>query len=135
MRVESTIPENYKIVLKYSKTKPKELPTIKNYIAENPTLYTVHIENATRPFFLIFGEQYHPKWKASINGNKIDKHIMANGFANAWYIEKKGYYDVIIEFEPQKILYVGGIISIVSFMVFSLIIINYWRHFGKDDIK
>ncbi|OQX52630.1 MAG: hypothetical protein B5M53_08085, partial [Candidatus Cloacimonas sp. 4484_209] len=32
----------------------------------NPTRYEVKIENATAPFFLVFSESYHPKWKAYI---------------------------------------------------------------------
>ena len=38
----------------------------------NPTRYEVKVENATAPFFLVFSESYHPKWKAYVemgNGN------------------------------------------------------------------
>jgi hypothetical protein len=32
----------------------------------NPTKYEVKVENATKPFFLIFGENYNPQWRAYI---------------------------------------------------------------------
>jgi len=44
----------------------------------NPTKYKVIIDNATRPFFLVFSESYHPKWKAYIK-TEIMKRGMGNG--------------------------------------------------------
>lgn len=29
----------------------------------NPTKYIISVENATKPFFLVFSESYHPRWK------------------------------------------------------------------------
>ena len=43
----------------------KTPPTI-TFRKINPTRYEVKIENATKPFFLVFSESYHPKWKAYV---------------------------------------------------------------------
>jgi len=41
------------------------LPTI-TFRKINPTRYEVKVENAASPFFLVFSESYHPKWKAYV---------------------------------------------------------------------
>jgi len=43
----------------------KTLPTV-IFRKINPTRYEVKVENATGPFFLVFLESYHPKWKAYV---------------------------------------------------------------------
>lgn len=78
----------------------------------NPTKYEVKIENATGPFFLVFGENYDPYWKIYTTDEKLESseaierydftpkdifylfskpleneyHFAVNGYANAWYV-------------------------------------------------
>jgi len=95
----------------------------------NPTKYIVNV-NASKPFFLVFSESYHKDWVAYIDGRRIpnEYHFMANGYANAWYINKTGSYDIILEFWPQKLFYVGSAISIIT-------LISCVFYIGKDKIK
>lgn len=45
----------------------------------NPTKYQIKIENATKPFFLIFSESYHPQWKAYAEDKSVEfKEIIAS---------------------------------------------------------
>jgi hypothetical protein len=41
---------------------------------------------------------------------------MANGYANAWYINKTGTYTITLEFWPQKLFYIGAAISLTTFL-------------------
>jgi hypothetical protein len=68
--------------------------------------YTVSIENATSPFYLVLSESFSPYWQASI-GNRPLPHSKANSYANAWYISKPGNYDVKIQYFPNLLSYVG----------------------------
>jgi hypothetical protein len=101
----------------------------------NPTRYRVHVENATGPFFLVFSESFQSGWAAFIekdpvtnsrwyefsaplgaliNADKrseITKHYQVNGYANSWYIERAGTYDVVLEFTPQRLYEVGILLS------------------------
>lgn len=53
-------------------------PTI-TFKKTNPTKYQVRIENATKPFFLVFSESYHPQWKAYAEDKEIEfKEIIAS---------------------------------------------------------
>jgi len=96
------------------------------YDKVNPTKYIVHV-NASQPFFLVFSESYHKEWVAYISGEQLanDQHYVANGYVNAWYINKTGTYDIIMEFWPQKLFYTGSAISITTFILCILYISKY----------
>ncbi len=99
------------------------------YEKVNPTKYKVHI-NTSDPFFLIFSESYNSQWKAYINktGDSTnwiealyqnplpeDIHLQSNGYANTWYIDEAGQYDITLYFRPQSLFYVGAVISCITF--------------------
>jgi hypothetical protein len=97
----------------------------------NPTRYEVHVENASAPFFLVFSSTYDKDWVANFgdlnwiqtfSSERVpdEHHIIANGYANAWYINKTGTYTLTLEFESQKLLYIGSIISITTFIFCAL---------------
>lgn len=75
----------------------------------DPTKYILHVESST-PFLVIFSEKYDPHWEASHNGQIFD-HYKVNFFANAFWIEKTGSFDVIIQFTTQKLYQMGLMIS------------------------
>lgn len=92
-----------------------KIPSL-NFKKINPNKYEIKVKNATDPYFLVFSESYHPGWKASVGG----EHLTLNGFANAWYIEKTGDYQIILDFRPQRIYYIS--ISVSVFALFASMI-------------
>ncbi len=68
----------------------------------NPTKYIVNVENATKPFFLVFSESYNPGWKIySMNKNTALEKVIAKypdvnveEAKNSWY-----------KFTPQDVVY------------------------------
>jgi len=100
-----------------------------NFERINPTKYSVHVQ-ALNPFFLVFSESYHRGWTAYIDGQQIpnEYHFFANGFANAWYINKTGTYAITLEFWPQTLFTIGSAISITTLTICLLYI-------SKDKMK
>lgn len=86
---------------------------------KNPSLYdgTISLKS---PSFFIFRESYNPGWKLILEKGGIQympkTHLIANFYANAWYIENKGDYSFRLEFEPQKIVYFGEIVALISYV-------------------
>lgn len=80
-----------------------------NFKKISPVKYEVEVEGAEEPFWLIFSESFHPGWTSSVGG----EHLMINGFANGWRIEKLGDYKITLFFEPQKIYYFGVGVSLL----------------------
>ena len=62
-----------------------------------------------------------------------EKHYLVNGYTNSWYIEPKdtGYqenYELIIEYWPQRLFYIGFFISILTIII---LIVGYIVYFYK----
>jgi len=113
----------------------------------NPTKYRVKVANATEPFLLVFSESYHDQWKACVNSGDGDvgwieafwrdtvpegQHIMANGYANAWYIDPaelgvEEEFSMTLYYKPQSLFYVGLVLSGVALVVCIGILLWCWR--------
>jgi len=113
----------------------------------NPTKYRVKVANATEPFLLVFSESYHDQWKAYVNSGGGDvgwieafwrdtvpegQHIMANGYANAWYIDPaelgvEEEFSMTLYYKPQSLFYVGLVLSGVALVVCTGILLWCWR--------
>lgn len=91
----------------------------------NPTRYIIEIRGAEKPYLLVFSEAFNRNWKLFIaKEDQIaeDKHVLANAYANAWYIEpgdakNKVDYTIILELVSQRVLYPSLIISFSTFAI------------------
>lgn len=108
----------------------------------NPTYYKLSVEQKDTAL-IIFQESFHPGWRAYIQNGESpigfwqnakrylgfwdekevsrDRHIIANGFANAWWVmpedfEGKESYEIILEFWPQRLFYFMLLISCVALL-------------------
>lgn len=45
---------------------------------------------------------------------EIKEHYLVNGFANSWFVQQKGTYDIVIEFAPQRTYEAGWIVSLLT---------------------
>jgi len=93
----------------------------------DPTKYSVHV-NTTKPFTLVFSESYDPGWSAYVDGYEIKEHFLVNGFANCWYINKTGEYNITLDYTPQKVYEWGFLISLGALM-------TCVAYLSKDTIK
>ena len=129
-----------------AKQKPATASPTVSFQQINPTRYRVHVENATSPFFLVFSESFHSDWAAFIEKDpvrsprwyepsallsfltdadkrtEITKHYQVNGYANSWYVECAGTFDIVLEFTPQR-LYELGIVLSATTVIACLIVI------------
>ncbi len=93
------------------------------YQKVNPTKYLVHVTNASSTFMLVFSELFNNKWEAFYENNTaIYPHIRANAYANAWLVNKRGNFDITIEFTPQRLYRVGEMISLGSHLINILVL-------------
>ncbi len=101
-----------------------------SFVYNTPTKVSVHISNATTPFYLIFRETYNSHWNAYYsNGTAIPQkdHIAVNGFANAWYMNSTGSYYITLYYNPQTKAWLFWIVSFVA--LFTTCVIGWlgWR--------
>ena len=111
---------------------PKNIESVRH----DPTKWSIAIQGATKPFFLLTKETYHDKWQLALTGGKTladTPHFAVNNTMNGWYIDPArlcdgaknctqnddGSYDIAMTmtFVPQQWFYVGGGISIVAALI------------------
>jgi hypothetical protein len=124
-------------------TAPVELPTLQ-FAKINPTRYRVHVDNAQSPYWLVFGESFHSDWRAYVQPHaspwyepsallttlfdsrsrvELGEHYLVNGYANSWYVDKTGSYDIVIEFTPQRLYEAGWLVSLATLTAGTLYLI------------
>lgn len=99
-------------------TSPYVSGVVSRITQENPARYRVKVENLQQVTPLIFLEAYHPLWRAyyADTGEYIpDKnHSISNIFANGWTIERKGSFDLLIEFDAERHARFGLLLSLIA---------------------
>ncbi|OJT94525.1 MAG: hypothetical protein JJ59_00140 [Candidatus Micrarchaeum sp. AZ1] len=100
------------------------------FVQNTPTKITVHISNATTPYYLVFRETYDPHWSAFYsNGTMVNQsyHIAVNGFANAWYISKPGNYTVTLYYTLQTDAWEAWAVSFAALGITIAIGVYGWK--------
>lgn len=135
-RIELEAPANAKSVPVLflqtgSEARSLVVPSIR-YEERSSARYIVHVSGAKTPFFLVFNQRFDHGWSASIGdmsfGGRLLKvsearHREMQGYANGWFIDTLGDYDIVVAFAPHKIFIIGMIISAVSFVSAVLFIV------------
>jgi hypothetical protein len=104
------------LILKSSKDLTTgKLPEL-DYEKISSVAYKINVKNAQGPFMLVLSQLYNGGWKAKYSDSAIgdEKHYLINGFENGWYIERKGDYEVAIEYEPEIFLEKGKFVTITA---------------------
>lgn len=101
-------------------TKNSNNPTV-TYRKINPTKYVVNVSNLTQSAFLVFSQNYDGLWKMD---GQISLPVY--GLLNGFKIEKDRQYTV--EFEPQKYVFPGLIISGLTAGILFLLLIKSSKH-------
>lgn len=98
-----------------------------SYKLINPAEYRISIKGAKAPYLLVFSELFNSDWKISLNNMALDNknHYLVNSYANGWFIDKTGDYEMVLKFAPQSFLEIGEIGSVISFIVVSLFFILF----------
>ena len=100
------------------------------FVVDNPTQVTVHVTNATTPFYLVYRETYDKHWAAYYsNGSEVNpyNHIAVNGFANAWYMNKTGNYTITLYYTLQTDADIMWVVSFAGLVAAVGIGVWGWR--------
>ena len=101
-----------------------------SFVEDTPTKVTVHVFNATTPYYLVFRETYDPHWAAFYsNGTEVNPrdHIAVNGFANAWYMNKTGNYTITLYYTLQTDVWIAWGVSFAALFVTIGIGVYGWK--------
>ena len=76
---------------------------------------TVRVSSAQGAWYLISGQAYDPRWRASVDGHDLGPPILVDGYAAAWRVELPGTTHVAtIRYGPQRVTDAGFLLSGVT---------------------
>ncbi len=113
---------NNNLVLHLERKQNKADPPEIYFRKINPTRYVVEVKGAASPYLLVFSESFNPAWRAYIVDKETgrreripdERHFWVNGYANSWWVDKLGDYEIQVEFWPQRLVYWGAVVSAVT---------------------
>lgn len=135
-------------------TNEKVINVVQKYRKINPTLYSVDISNAKRPFYLVLNEGFSKDWQAYVlkdetvdctgffcgiktivsllwEGKKLPEknHTQAYGFSNAWILTdiKHDKFKVIFLYFPQLFAYLGFAVTFIGVGISTILFIYFIR--------
>ncbi|MGC8730274.1 MAG: hypothetical protein ACP5RP_02750 [Candidatus Micrarchaeia archaeon] len=107
-----------------------------SFVQKSPVQFVVSVYNATSPYYMVFRETYDKYWQAYYtNGTEIPetRHIVVNGFANAWYMNKTGNYTIVLYYTFQSTVWLLWAISFVTFGL--LVLLIFMLLYAKEKHK
>lgn len=132
LRIEKVLNNDFVLRQTFNSNQISDEGQVLNIEKINPTLYKGSIK-LNSPSILVFSETYHPGWKLKLTNGKNtyspQKHVMANLYGNGWYIGDTGSFNFILEFEPQKYVYLGVVVAVFTYL--TLLILIGWRKIKK----
>ncbi len=103
---------------------PPTLPSIQVQ-PRDATRIDVRVSNATRPFMLLMLQNYNPNWQAYVMPTGTSpslpslwrarpiaerNHMRGIGYANAWWVDARGSFTLVLLFRPQLYVDIGAVL-------------------------
>ncbi|HET7098889.1 MAG TPA: hypothetical protein VFI61_01490 [Patescibacteria group bacterium] len=135
INISPLIPQQLFLISKNDTNKKVEIPEIE-FNRLNFTKYRVTVKGAKSPYLLVLSDLYDSGWAVYSDNIELDtkNHFLVNGYANAWWIDKNGDYNLDIVYKPQQVLSIGYKISFIAISLSSVFLIlvtikNYLKRF------
>jgi hypothetical protein len=103
---------------------PQPQVTFKKISSEK---YKVSVRGARAPFVLVQSEAYDHLWVAELPGGKRVDPVPLYASINGYPIEKTGDFDLVLEYEPQKFVNFGFLITFLTLLACAVYLFYRWR--------
>lgn len=77
------------------------------------------------PNLLVLGQNYDPRWVATLDGRSVGRTLSADGYSAAWVVDAPGKQTFDIRFAPQR--YANGALGASAASVLACAAIALWR--------
>ncbi|MBV8530998.1 MAG: DUF3367 domain-containing protein [Candidatus Eremiobacteraeota bacterium] len=100
---------------------PASLPRTRDFglawDRRSPTAIHVTAKSTAIPFLLVFGEAYHPEWRATLDGALLP-HVIVNGVQNGWIVPAiPAGGTIVLTFAGQQNYVVASAISAIALLI------------------
>jgi arabinofuranan 3-O-arabinosyltransferase len=84
---------------------------------------SIEVKNAQGPFFLVIGQNYDTKWKASIQGRDLGPPTVLDGYSAGWWIDRLGSYAVSVRYGQQRLYTMALALSVATLLIVIAVVI------------
>lgn len=96
--------------------------------------YQVHVRGATRPFYLVIGQNYDRKWQARIGAHDLGLPLLLDGYSAGWRVTEAGDYTITVAYQRQHryqlVLLVSGAALVATIAVIAVALARRRREPG-----
>jgi arabinofuranan 3-O-arabinosyltransferase len=81
--------------------KPPAPPRI-SVVGSSPTKVTVATEAARGPYYLVLGQGFDDRWRATMDGLPLGPPLLVDGYATGWRVPDTDAHVITMTFTPQR---------------------------------
>lgn len=89
----------------------------------SPSAYEIQLSNINKGDILIFSDAYNPLWTAK-TGNDLINSALYDKLFNSFSFQRSGSYKIYVTFEPQKWIYIGLTVSLITLLICATLLIT-----------
>ena len=95
--------------------KTKQVPL--GWTRPSPTVVDVAVPKNAGPFLMVFGEAFHPHWRATLDGEPL-AHVVVNGLSNGWVVPNlPDGGKIVLKFDGQQYYLIAAGLSLIALVI------------------
>jgi arabinofuranan 3-O-arabinosyltransferase len=87
------------------------------------TSTTIETESADRPYYLILGQGYDPRWRGTIDGQPLGAPQVLDGYSVGWRIADPRPHRITVGFAPQRWATASLVASLVAVALLLILLV------------
>ena len=98
-------------------TLPKSKRVALGWTRPSPTIVDVAVPKNAGPFLMVFGEAFHPHWRATLDGEQLT-HVVVNGLSNGWVVPNlPDGGKIVLTFDGQQYYLIAAGLSLIALVI------------------
>jgi Alpha-(1->3)-arabinofuranosyltransferase len=116
-------------------TLPKSKRVTLGWTRPSPTVVDVAVPKNAGPFLMVFGEAFHPHWRATLEGEPLT-HVIVNGLSNGWAVPNlPDGGKIVLTFDGQQAYLIAAGLSLIALVILIVLACapDLWPIRASDD--
>jgi arabinofuranan 3-O-arabinosyltransferase len=86
-------------------------------VLATPSSLTLRAAPAAGPYYLVLGQAFDDRWKATIDGRPLGRPLVIDGYSVGWRVNEPGGHTFRVEYGPQRWARASQVISLAGLVL------------------